>query len=348
MSSSRNNSIPYLPLWRAMQVTLLIMGIALILTLLFMPKLGVNIFWNIIIPITPAIIVIIPGIWRNICPMATISMLPRHLGISKRKRISERTHSYFALLGLIALLLIIPMRHLSLNTNGYMTALMLVGAAITAYLVGRRYEWKSAWCNGLCPIHPVEKLYGINAAITVDNAHCTNCEKCHNPCPCSTKSMTPLVTNKNKLENIIGLSMAGGFFGYIWGWYHVPDYITPIELPDIANAFLLPFGGFFISLGFFLILYTKVPKQKRALLIKIFAASAVSCYYWYRLPMLFGWGIFSGDGMLINLTGILPNWFPLASNIATTSFFFWFMVLRPASKKSWLNRPPYSKKALVR
>jgi len=34
----------------------------------------------------------------------------------------------------------------------------------------------------------------------------------------------------------------------------------------------------------------------------------------------------------------LPDWFPLASHMITTPFFFWFLVLR-SRKTSWLKRP---------
>ncbi len=339
-------NIHNLVLWRSIQVSLFIIGVILIYTLVFMPNIGIHLFWNILIPITPAIIVIISGVWRNICPMASFGLLPRHLGISKREIISEKTRSHYILIGFIALLLILPLRHLSLNMSGEMTALMLISAAIISFLVGLKYEWKSVWCSGLCPISHVERLYGTNTAITVDNAHCTACEKCSVPCSDSTKAMTPLVTNNNNIENIVGLSMAGGFFGYILGWFNVPDYIMPVGFLDILYAFMLPFGGFFISLGLFLILYKKAVKQNKKILISLFATLAVSAYYWYRIPMLFGCGMFPNDGMLIDLTEILPQWFPMTSNIITTGFFFWFIMLRKSSKKSWLNRPQYSIKAL--
>ncbi|PCJ96376.1 MAG: ferredoxin [Zetaproteobacteria bacterium] len=344
----KNKPIPYFFLWRILQLILLVIGVVLVAALLFLPNLGIALFWNLIIPVAPAIVVIIPGIWRNICPMASVSLLPRHLGFSKRQIISERTHGYFTLIGFCALLIIVCLRHLGLNISGPSTAFMLVGAAALAFLIGCKYEWKSAWCSGLCPIHPVEKLYGTAAAVTVPNAHCTNCEKCFTPCSDSTKAMTPLVTNNKKLENMLGLSMVGGFFGYIWGWYHVPDYTFPIQLSNVIYAFSLPLGGFMFSLGFFLLLYTKASKQRQAFLIRFFAMAAVSCYYWYRIPMLFGWGLFPKQSMLVDLTDIMPHWFPIVSQIMTTIFFIWFMILRKTDKRSWSIRPAYSTLALAK
>jgi hypothetical protein len=60
-----------------------------------------------------------------------------------------------------------------------------------------------------------------------------------------------------------------------------------------------------------------------AVLQRVFAAAAISTYYWYRLP---------------GPASLLPDWFPLVSHIVTTLFFFYFMVFR-SPKVSWLTRP---------
>jgi hypothetical protein len=61
----------------------------------------------------------------------------------------------------------------------------------------------------------------------------------------------------------------------------------------------------------------------RAILHRVFAAAAISTYYWYRLP---------------GPASLLPDWFPLVSHMVTTPFFFWFLVLR-SPKVSWMKRP---------
>lgn len=295
-SSKTYNEIPYLKVWRVLQLTLLLVGLVVVTSLIFIPALGLTLFWNLIIPVAPAIFVIIPGIWRNICPMATIGLLPRHFGFSKRKKISEKLRSYFSLAGIIGLLLILPLRHLSLNNNGPYTAAMLISAAVIAIIVGFRYEWRSVWCSALCPIHSVDKLYGTVALNTVDNAHCSNCERCYAPCADSTKRMSAVISNNNNLEKKLGLILTGGFLGYVWGWYQVPDYYGNIQFNQIVNAFLWPIGGFIASAGIFLALCTRQSKELKLVFVRLFAVAAVSCYYWYRLPMLFGWSNLPNSG----------------------------------------------------
>ncbi|MBK9511780.1 MAG: hypothetical protein IPO04_21245 [Cytophagaceae bacterium] len=74
----------------------------------------------------------------------------------------------------------------------------------------------------------------------------------------------------------------------------------------------------------------------------IFAASAVSCYYWYRIPNLFGFGQFEKDGLLIDLKNIIPDWSITVVIVALSLFFFYWLVIRTTNKKSWVVRPSYS------
>jgi len=323
------------------QVVLAAAGVALLPMLIWMPDIGIMLFWNILIPVAPAVLVLIPGVWRNVCPMATAGLLPRHFGFSSRKTMPQVLRSILVITSLAALLIIVPFRHVVFNTNGPATALMLAIAATAAFLLGTQYEWRSAWCSSLCPIHPVEKLYGTVAAITVPNTHCTQCEKCVAPCPDSTHKMTPMITSTNKIEQTVGLLLVGGFFGYVYGWYQVPDYFGPMSAIDWATAFAWPFGGFVVSYLIFRTLMNIVPRRNHMFWIRFFAMAAVATYYWFRLPMLFGYAELPNNSMLIDLTDVLPGWFPEASQAATTAFLAWFMLVRK-SKRSWTVRPAYS------
>ncbi len=324
--------------WRTIQYVLMLAGVALTLTLIYLPQVGLDIFWNGLIPIAPALIVIAPGLWRNICPLATLSLLPRRFRFSRRAIPQPRQAAILLTLGLIALLLIVPLRHLSLNTNGPMTALMLIVASFCAFTLGIAYEWRGAWCNSLCPINPAEKLYGLMPGITVPNARCDDCDKCYTPCPDSTLSMNPMVTRPSRIEKMAGYIMAGGFAGFIWGWYQIPDYQTAVTATEIAAAYAWPFGGALVSLMLFFLARKILPASKtRRKLIKLFATAAVCIYYWYRIPLLAGFGPHPGSGMLLDIHTTFPN-LPLVSRIVTTAFFIWFMLMRDEPRISWMSR----------
>jgi len=326
-------------IWRTVQTLFWLVGILILFNLLFYPTIGIHLFWDILIPIAPALLVVAVGVWRNICPMGSTAMFPRHMGFSKRKKITVAQSGKFNLVAVVALFVIVPLRHAIFNTNGLATALLIITLGLIAVLLGLIYEWKSAWCSGLCPVHPVEKLYGINNKLSVPNAHCDECYRCVIPCPDSTPGIGPLSSKKTNYHKIAGFLMVGAFPGFIWGWFQVPDYNGITDIEQLIPIYMLPLIGLFSTSILFLILKRYFQEKN---LIPIFSTAAVSCYYWFRLPALFGFGIFPEDGMLIDLTGILPEWSITVTVLTTTLFFLWWIIFRKNNKISWAVRPSYA------
>jgi len=310
-------------IWRIVQTLFWVVGVLILFNLIFFPTTGIHLFWNILIPIAPALLVVAVGVWRNICPMASTALFPRHMGFSKRKKLTMAQAGKLNLIALAALFVIVPLRHAVFDMNGLATALLIISLGLIAVIGGLFYEWKSAWCSGLCPVHPVEKLYSLNNRLSVPNAHCDTCYRCVTPCPDTTPGINPLSSNIATYHKLTGLLMVGAFPGFVWGWFQVPDFpgITGVE--QIIGIYMQPILGLSITSVLFLILWIFIPEGT---LISIFSAAAVSCYYWFRIPALFGFGIFPGDGMLINLTELLPEWSMTVAVIATTFFFFWWIV----------------------
>ncbi len=341
-SAAGRSSSSALLFWKIFQVLFWFVGIGLLLIMLFLPALGVTLFWNILIPAAPALLVIGTGIWRNICPLSTTGLIPERIGLSKKKKLSQLQQQKLNLIGVIALFLIIPLRHVLFDTNGQATAFIIIFLGIVAVIAGFNYESKSAWCSGLCPIHPVEKFYGSGVAFSVPNAHCNECVKCSVPCPDSTINITAqeLQSTASRASEIL---LVGGFPGYIWGWFHVPDYTGTAGLQNLYIVYGYPAMGALVTMLLYLFLKRNFKNNKK-LIINLFAASAVSFYYWFRLPLLFGFSPLHTNGALINLTGNLPAWSMSVLNIATTAFFLWWMVIRNKVRRSWSVRPVYAAK----
>lgn len=327
--------------WKIIQILFWFVGIALLFCMLFLPAVGIILFWNILIPVAPALLVLATGVWRNICPLATTALLPDRFGFSKKKKLSTSQRSKLNLIGVIALLLIIPLRHVLFNTNGQATAFIIIFLGIIAIIVGFIYERKSAWCSGLCPVHPVEKLYGSGVAFSLPNAHCNECVKCTIPCPDSTRNMTALATPKSTVSKATELLLAGVFPGYIWGWFQLPDYTGSAAWVNLPVAYGYPLMGGVVTILLYLLLKKRFPNNKKTI-INLFGAAAVSCYYWFRLPQLFGFSPTYTNGVLVDLTGYLPSWSIIILNVATTGFFLWWMLIRNKAKRSWSIRPAYA------
>jgi hypothetical protein len=320
-----------------------LIGVVILFNLIFYPTIGIHLFWNILIPVAPVLLVVGVGIWRNVCPMASTSLFPRHMGVSKRKKLTFAQTGKLNLIAVIALFLIVPLRHAIFDMNGLATALLIILLGVIAVIGGLFYEWKSFWCSGLCPVHPVEKLYGLKNKLSLPNAHCNECYSCVTPCPDSTSGISPLSLKKTMSYRIAGFLMVAAFPGFIWGWFQVPDYSGIIGIEQLMTIYKLPLLGLFVTSILYLILRRFIQEK---VLIAIFSATAVSCYYWFRIPALFGFGIFPGDGMLIDLTGVLPRWTLTMTIIVMTLFFFWWIVFSKQKKISWTSRPTYADKGM--
>lgn len=327
-------------IWRVLQFLVWIVGLVILYLLLFQPSIGVLVFWNILIPVAPLLFVLAVGVWRNVCPLGITNLLPRHFGLSKKRHLTVTQLGIFNFIGILLLFSIVPLRHAIFNNDGVATGILIIVMAAIGFTLGFFFEWKSAWCSGLCPIHPVEKLYGSNVLFRTGNAHCASCENCVIPCPDSTQNMQPIKTQKHFLHRLNAWLIVGGLPGFIYGWFHVPDEInTVLTLNNFIQFYSLPVLGLAITISIYTILFYTLNTKHHQKLVAVFAAASVSCYYWYRIPALFGFGQFAADGLLIDLTTIVPIWTISTLTIATTIFFTYRLVLSDPNKKSWSKRP---------
>jgi hypothetical protein len=326
--------------WSFAQILSLILGLVLVVLLFIRPQTGLTILWDVLIPVAPALFVFAAGIWRNICPLGIVSLSPHHLKISQKKRLSLHQQGKLQLLGVVLLFLLVPLRHVCLNTDGCFSASFLVAVGILAFFMGYRYEWKSSWCAGMCPVHPVEKFYGNNPSIITKNAHCGTCKNCVLPCPDSNQQMSNKIDGKTH-QKWSGYLLFGGLPGFIWAWFHVKDYL-PFEVTSlqVISAYLIPLAGLCVSLFTFLII-KKAALFEENNLIRLFGAASIILYYWYRIPALVGFGLYPEDGRLIDLSNSMSPIAMLVIQLLVSSFFLYWMLLRPANQNQWMYRPPF-------
>ena len=126
--------------WRAVQFTVWLIGVTILCFLIFRPATGILLFWNILIPVAPALFVLALGVWRNVCPLATTNLLPRHLGLSKQKKMSQAQAGLFGLIAVAALYILVPLRHAVFNRSGYATAVMIIVMASIGIVLGFIYD----------------------------------------------------------------------------------------------------------------------------------------------------------------------------------------------------------------
>lgn len=327
--------------WQLAQLAGWLAGLALMACLFLDPPTGVMIFWNGLIPATPALLVLGTGAWRNVCPLATTSLLPDRFALSRGLRLSPAHRGALNLVGVAALLLIVPLRHVVFNIDGLATAFLLLGTAAVALIAGFLFERRSGWCAGLCPVHPVEKLYGSAVALSVPNTQCQDCGCCSLPCPDWGGGANASLVSGSRAAQFGEALMAGAFPGYIWGWFLLPDAWALAGWQSVVVLYGYPALGALASASLYLLARLVAGPRRRDLVLRLFAAIAVSMYYLFRLPQLFGFNPVHNNGMLVDLTPHLPAWSMGVLNVATTGFFFWWLLGRGRGKRSWSVRPPF-------
>ncbi len=334
--------------WRVLQAIFYLIGLVSILLLLndsfrFLSVLpqtfGRDWFWNVLIFIAPLVFALLPGFWRNICPLGTMSLLPLHYHFSKRHKQSLKQQSNFYLYSIILLYLIVPLRHV--ETSGLAVAITLIIIALSALLMGYIYQGKSGWCSGLCPVLPVEKLYGIKPLVTLNNAHCAQCINCISPCLDANQILNKTAHISPHSLSMTHLLFVGSFPGFVWGWFQVNDFAQRMDgWQHLGAVYSMPLTGALITLVCFMILKRELSTHELKKLILFFTASAISCYYYYRVPSVLGMtdsaGVFG-----IDFSDYAH--YTRAIQLSITLFFFWWFFARDKIV-TWGNKPVFPEK----
>jgi hypothetical protein len=102
------------------------------------------------------------------------------------------------------------------------------------------------------------------------------------PCPDSTPNIHPESSTKTIFHTLSGTLITGGLPGFIWGWFHVPDEKNLLSAETFLEIYSLPLLGLLCTLLLYVVLRNLIQQKYKRLLVGIFAAAGVSCYYWYR------------------------------------------------------------------
>ena len=151
-------------------------------------SMGSPIFWGTIVPSSIFILFVLGHeFWRRICPLSFISQIPRALRLErKRDRINPTTgkvrkelvkvpknswlgRNYLSLQFSLFFLGLCN-RILFVNSNRLALGSFLIFTIIAAITVGYLYGGKS-WCQYICPMAPVQKIYSQPRALLNSTAH---------------------------------------------------------------------------------------------------------------------------------------------------------------------------------
>jgi len=176
MATRADSGSSVLGVWKVAQFLGVVLTVVLLAGLYREPDLTLKILWNAVIPLLPAVFLVQPEIWRNACPLATLNVLSgRRAG---KRTLSPEAARRFGAVGIVLLFAMVPARRFLFNTDGTALAITITAVAVLALVLGFVFDMKAGFCNALCPVLPVERLYGQRPLFKVPNAHCKPCTLC--------------------------------------------------------------------------------------------------------------------------------------------------------------------------
>jgi nitrite reductase (NADH) large subunit len=270
--------------WWLVRASGLLATLIVIVLLVVVPKTGLKIMWGIGIPLLPILFFVAPGLWRNICPLAASNQTPRVLGITRALEPPAWLKRYGYGVAITGFVVFITLRKVGLQTNGPLSALLLVYALVSAFIGGMFLKGKSGWCSSICPLLPVQRIYGQTPFALVGNSHCQPCVGCTKNC----YDFNPRVAYLADLNDDDPSWSAGrkffiaAFPGLVLGFFKVSD-VPKITVPLMYGELAL-YVGVSVTVFFLLDAFVGVTTHK---LTTIYAATALNIFYWFAFPTIF-------------------------------------------------------------
>lgn len=168
--------------WRAARGVALATTLLLAALLMFAPALGLKMFWGVAIPAVPLLLVVAPGLWRQVCPMALMNQTPRAFGFSRNHTLPEALAKYTYPIAVTLFVGLVAMRVPLLNHAGPVVGVGIVGVLGLAFVGGFWFKGRSGWCGTFCPLGPIQRIYGHAPLTVVPNGYCPTCVGCQKNC----------------------------------------------------------------------------------------------------------------------------------------------------------------------
>lgn len=298
--------------WRVAQVLGVLGLLAVLLGLFTHPDRTTGLFWRGIVPLVPLLLLVHPTIWRNVCPLATLSIPadadwsePAGAGTGDSEVESPLPFWRPALF----LLALIAIRPLGLDASGPASATLLMGLGTVAVL-GRSRRRKSGFCNRHCPVLAVERLYGQSPLVEVENARCDGCSQC------TARGCLDLSPEAASAQ-ILGPSRRDG------GWLRTPLGAFAAVFPGVILAFnilppnpgvtrvLIGFLGWGLVSGLASILLMALTRIRWQTGFRALGAVSAGLYLGFALPgvaEVWGWPA-AGTAAQVAGVALVAGWF---------------------------------------
>lgn len=225
------------------------------IVLLFITPQGNRLVWTVAIALVPITLLVIGySRWRIICPLAWFSKITQNINFSSKRKIPDWFENNLYLVQLTVLFLALSSRHYILNNDALMLGGFFILVIIMAMLSGVFLSGKS-WCNFLCPVGVVEKIYaGSNAHMYHVDSACDSCTTCKKNCPDIDMEKSYWNETLDKQKRFVFYAFPGLVFGFYfyyfleigtWDYYFNGTWAFSYESRTLTSALFMP-GFYFL------------------------------------------------------------------------------------------------------
>jgi nitrite reductase (NADH) large subunit len=267
--------------WQALRVVSLTAALAVAGLLIAVPDTGLWVMWKLVIPLLPLLFMVAPGLWRNLCPLAASNQTPRVLGLTRALTPPKWFQEYGYVIAISLFVLFVILRKIGLDDSGPASAFLLLGAMTGGFAGGMLLKGKSGWCSTICPLLPVQRIYGQTPFALVGNSHCQPCVGCAKNCYDFNPRAAYLADLNDSDPYWAGYRrvFVGAFPGLVLAFFTVP------ESPVISDAEMVirVLGYMAVSAASFWLLdsFVKVSSHR---LTAVYGAAAFGLFYWHVAP----------------------------------------------------------------
>ncbi len=257
------------------------------------PATWLPVFWGLAIPSLPVVFLVAPGFWRNICPLAATNQAFRLRSASRAATAPASLGEYGFGVSMVLFVALVLLRKAVLNRSGPATSIAIVVVLLGAAFGGYLFKGKSGWCSSICPLLPVQRVYGQAPFVGVANAHCRPCVGCTKNCYDFNPRVSYLADMNDADLNFRGHRrlFVGAFPGLTLGYFLVPDAGSASVATTWGRTLLWVAG----SIAAFVVLDT-YGRLANNTLPPMFGGATFAIFYWYgskrvvgALGEVFGW-----------------------------------------------------------
>ena len=270
-------------IWHAARILTLLGTFGLAAALLIVPDIGLKLFWGIAIPVLPIVLVFLPGLWRQVCPMAFLNQIPRMFGFSAEKTLPDWAKAIAFTVAVAGFVGMIALRVPLLNRDGLVVGIGVIAVLALAFIGGLVFKGRSGWCGTFCPLGPIQRTYGQAPVVLVKNGYCQTCVGCQKNCYdfnpraavfSDVYDDDPRYASQRRL--FMGL-LPGLILGY-FGQGPAPAYGEPWHALILLAACCTTTGLYGLAVSF-------LPINPFRIAVA-FGAAALVAFYWFAGPTI--------------------------------------------------------------